>query len=129
MTLDEIDITNLVWINQFQYSPIAQTADRSLTGGMIIQEGEKKYGQSIILSESWLTKSVIEALKVKEAIGNLTMLLTLDDGTEHSVVFDRTTTAGVYAKPVFNHTNPDDNWQYTATIRLLTVEPETEITE
>lgn len=128
MILDDIDLENMVWSNQFQWNALEQSTDRSLTGGLIVQQGKKLYGRPITLTNSWLKKSVLEALQSKEAEADLKMTLLLDDGTEHTVIFDRENTA-ISATQVFDHSNPDDDWQYDSTIRLLTVEPESETTE
>jgi hypothetical protein len=128
MTLDEIDLTNMVWTNQFKWNALEQTTDRGLTGSLIVQQGIKQYGRPIILSKSWLNKSVLEALQTKEAEANLTMTLTLDNGTEYTVIFDRESTA-IEATQVFDQSNPNDDCKYETTIRLLTVEPETETEE
>ncbi|PTY38550.1 hypothetical protein BGP77_11420 [Saccharospirillum sp. MSK14-1] len=123
MTLDDIDITNLLWTDQYLWSSVQQESERSLTGGLIVQEGAKQYGQPITLTNSWLPKSAIEALKLKEAQPALEMALTLDDGTTHAVIFNRSQGAGVEARPVFPSTNAPSDWQYETTIRLLTIEP------
>ena len=125
MTLDNIDITNLVWIDQFTYSPIAQETDRSITGGLIVQGGEKKYGRPITLSKSWLSKSTLASLKTLESEAKKTMTLVMDDASEYSVIFNRSAGAAITATPLFDHTNAPDDWQYSVTIKLFTVEPAT----
>ena len=123
MTLDNIDITNLVWIDQFSWSSVEQAAERSITGGLIVQEGQKQFGRPVTLSRSWLPKSTVESLKALEEIPKLTMTLVMDDATEYSVIFNRANSAAITATPVFDHTNAPSDWQYETTIRLLTVEP------
>ncbi|MFQ3232139.1 hypothetical protein [Reinekea sp.] len=123
MTLDNIDISNMLWIDQFNWGPIAQQSDRTITGGLVVQEGVKKFGQPITLTDSWLPKTTVDALKAKEAIGGLKMLLTLDNGATHSVIFNRSRGAAVEATQVFPNTDAPADWQYETTISLFTVQP------
>ncbi len=123
MTLDEIDITdNLTWPDEFQFNQVEQTQDRSLTGGMIIQEGAKLYGRPITL-EGWLPRSTVDALYTMEAQAGQVMTLTLADDREFSVVFDRSRGRAVEAEPLHQYTKASQapEWQYNATLRLLTV--------
>lgn len=125
MKLGAIDITdNFLWVDEFSHNQIEQTQERSLTGGLIIQGGAKQFGRPITLGESWLPRSVVDALFALEAT-TAPMVLELADGREFSVVFDRSRGIAIDAKPVdgYVHAANDPNWQYKVTIRLLTVEP------
>jgi hypothetical protein len=123
MTLDEIDLTdNLVWPDEYQFNKIEQFRDRSLTGGLIIQEGLKQYGRPITL-EGWLSRSVVEALVAKEAGAGVVMDLVLPDERTFFVTFDRNNVA-VEARPIFPYTkaSTDPAWYYDVVLRLITVE-------
>jgi len=123
MTLDEIDLTdNLVWPDEYQFNQIEQFRDRSLTGGLIIQEGLKQYGRPITL-EGWLSRSVVEALVAKEAGAGVVMDLVLPDERTFFVTFDRNNVA-VEARPIFPYTkaSTDPAWYYDVVLRLITVE-------
>jgi hypothetical protein len=125
MTLDDINITdNFVWTDEFAHNQIEQASERSLTGGLIIQHGVKKYGRPITLTNSWLSRSVVDALYAKEATAGA-MVLTLADSRQFTVVFDRSRGIAIEATPVFDYTNAanEPTWQYRVTLRLLTVEP------
>lgn len=126
MTLDDIDLTdNLVWQNEFAFSSVTQERERSLTGGLLIQEGVKQYGRPIILGPSWLDRATIDALVAKAATPSTLMTLTLDDGRTFTVIFDRAQGSGIDAVPVNPYTlaSQEPTWQYQTTLRLLTVEP------
>lgn len=125
MILGSVDITdNFVWSDEFSFNQVEQAQERSLTGGLIIQSGQKLYGRPITLGPSWLPRSIVDALYSLEASADA-MDLTLADGREFSVVFDRTRGAAIEAQQVFDFVgaanNPD--WNYSVTLRLLTVEP------
>lgn len=126
MTLDDIDITNnLVWRDEFTHNQVEQVSERSLTGGLIIQSGVKLFGRPVTL-EGWLPRSAVDALHAVEAIPSRVMQLTLADGRQFSVVFDRSRGIALDARPVFEYTKSSTvpNWQYMTTLRLITVEPE-----
>ena len=67
--------------------------DRSLTGGLLIQEQSKSYGRSIELSggedAAWVTRSVVVDLLSLSHIANKIMTLTVPDLRQYSVIFDR----------------------------------------
>jgi hypothetical protein len=122
MTLDEIDLTdNLVWPDEYQFNQIEQFRDRSLTGGLIIQEGLKQYGRPITL-EGWLPRATVDALVAKEATAGIEMTLTLPDERVFAVTFDRNSVA-VEAAPIMQYTkaSTDPAWSYQVVLRLLTV--------
>jgi hypothetical protein len=128
MILGGVNITdNFVWSDEFSYNQLEQSQERSLTGGMIIQNGLKLFGRPMTLGESWLPRSTLDALFTLEATG-AAMDVTLADGREFSVVFDRSRGIAIDAKPVHDYVNAanESGWLYAGTIRLLTVEPEPE---
>lgn len=125
MTLDEIDITdNLIWQDEFAYNQVVQEQERSLTGGLIVQSGIKQYGQPVTLV-GWLSRAMLDALRAKEGSGNPVMDLAMDDGREFSVIFNRASGVAVEASPIkeTTHISQEPSAWYSATLRLLTVEP------
>ena len=66
MQLDTLTLPdNFIWVNEFDWSPVAQVSERSLTGALVISESLKSYGRSIVLGDgenSWLTLAEVEAL-------------------------------------------------------------------
>ncbi|KXJ42158.1 MULTISPECIES: hypothetical protein [Gammaproteobacteria] len=125
MTLDEIDLTdNLLWDDEFSFNQMAEEKERGLTGGLIIQSGVKLYGRPVTLS-GWLPRGTLDALITKEGAGNAAMALTLDDGREFYVAFDRTRGVAVDATPIkgSTHISLEPGAWYVATLRLHTVEP------
>lgn len=126
MTLDDITLSdNLVWLNEYEFSEIEQVAERSVTGGLLIQEGQKLFGRPINLGSAWLTRSTVDTLKTREAQASTPLELTLPDGRVFWVIFNRTNGPAVTAKAVNDYTkaSTDPDWRYEVTLRLLTVEP------
>ena len=51
MTLDDIELPDdLLWVNEYQWQPVAQETERTLTGALLVQEQAKLYGREIELS-------------------------------------------------------------------------------
>lgn len=125
MILGGVDITdNFVWSDEFNYNQVEQSQERTLTGGLIIQSGQKLYGRPITLGPTWLPRSTLDELFALEAT-TAAMDLVLPDGRPFKVVFDRTRGAAIDAKPVHDYVDAanEADWQYNVTLRLLTVEP------
>nr|BDD44433.1 hypothetical protein 9 [Saccharospirillaceae bacterium] len=128
MTLDDLTLTdNLVWQNEYAFTAIEQTAERSLTGGLIVQEGQKQCGRPMRLNLGWLPRADLDALKAKENQASEPMELTLPDGRVFWVIFDRTGGTAIQATPVNDYTDASTNptWPYQVTVNFLTVEPPT----
>jgi hypothetical protein len=126
MTLDSITLPDdLLWINEFGWNPVEQAMDRSLTGGLLIQEQSKSYGRPIELSggeeAAWVTRSVVVNLLALSHIANKVMTLTLPDLRQYSVIFDRSSGSPIEARQILPDAYPGDDHYYSLTIRLLTV--------
>ena len=51
MQLDTITLPDdLLWINEFEWNPVKQNTERSLTGALLVQEGQLINGRPIFLS-------------------------------------------------------------------------------
>ena len=64
MLLDTVTLPDdLLWINEFNWNPIEQQANRSLSGALLVQEQTLLYGRSIILSGGqevgWVKRSTV----------------------------------------------------------------------
>lgn len=128
MILDGLTLPDsLKWSDEYDFNLVTQTAERTVTGGMVIQEQAKQYGRPITLTGTpdsvWVTKSDIEALLAKEALVNTDMSVTLPDGRAFNVRFDRGSGAAIKASPVSDYGIPDGSSLYTIEkIKLITVE-------
>ncbi|WP_419534730.1 hypothetical protein [Endozoicomonas sp.] len=127
MQLDSITLPDdLLWINEFDWNPVEQSQERTLTGALLVQEQSKQYGRSIELSggqdAGWVTRSTVASLLTLSETANNVMTLTLPDLRQFSVIFDRTSGSPVEAQQILPFAFPDDDYQYSLTLRLLTVE-------
>ena len=134
MILDSLDLAadpawageQLEWVDEFDWSPVAQQHDRALSGGLIIQQGSLLYGRPITLKSNggcWFPLHVVRALEVLRDLPGRVMPLTLPDGRQFSVVFDHSTGKPLQARPVWRQVNPGDDHDYEIELYLLTVAP------
>ena len=128
MTLDDITLPDdLLWINEFDWNPVAQSTERSLSGALLVQEGQLSQGRSVVLSGNgeagWVSRLTVKNLYALSKAANKTMSLTLPDSRQFSVIFDRANGSGVETRQLIPFAYPDDDDLYLVTLRLLTVEP------
>ena len=126
MQLDTITLPDdLLWINEFDWNPVEQTTERSLTGALLVQEGQLTHGRPIVLSGNgeagWVSRLTVKSLFALSKAANKTMTLTLPDNRQFSVIFDRLNGTPIEAQQVLPFAYPGDSDQYLLTLRLLTV--------
>lgn len=134
MMLDSIDLgeqydlggDQLEWVDEFEWDAVAQEQDRSLAGNLIVQEGLKVYGRPITLSSNgaaWFVLSLVRQLEILRDQPGRVMPLTLPDGREFYVIFNRANGAALEARPLWRQVNPGPDALYELTLRLITVAP------
>ncbi|WP_066016823.1 MULTISPECIES: hypothetical protein [Endozoicomonas] len=129
MILDTITLPDdLLWINEFEWNPVEQTTERSLTGALLVQEGQLLYGRPIVLSGNgeagWVSRLTVKSLFALSKAANKTMTLTLPDNRQFSVIFDRSNGAPVEAQQVLPFAYPEDCDHYHLKVRLITIKLE-----
>ncbi|NWO05827.1 MAG: hypothetical protein HLX50_09070 [Alteromonadaceae bacterium] len=81
---------DLQWTDQFSWSAVEQSAEYSLTGALVVQQGVKQAGRPFTLASNggvWVYKPDVEALY---ALYNQTSTLTLTiNGTSYPFQFER----------------------------------------
>ena len=114
---------DLYWIDEFDWSRIAQSAPvYMLSGAMSIQQGIKKAGSPITLTGYWvsLKRSDLLTLQSWTDVAELTMTLTHYDERTFEVIW-RLHDKGITASPVEYTTPEPSDADYIATIRLMTI--------
>jgi hypothetical protein len=124
MQLDNLTLPDdLIWIDEFDWSPVEQTQTYSITGALIIQSGTKQAGRPITLTGD-NSSGLITRADLKNLQGKLTqtrsLTLTLNDARTFNVTFNHSKSA-IEAKPQIDYSTPDDADLYTLKISLLTV--------
>ncbi|AMO58269.1 hypothetical protein GZ77_21310 [Endozoicomonas montiporae] len=127
MQLDSVTLPDdLLWVNEYDWNPVKQNLDRSLSGALLVQEQAASYGRPIELSggeeAGWVDRATVEQLLALSLIPNKVMTLTTADLRAFSVIFDRSGGAPIEARQIMPFAYPDDSYQYSLSIRLLTVE-------
>ena len=119
MKLDDIDIYNLYWANEFDYEPVVQAQIRSVTGALINFEQAQPVGQTMTLTGAWVSRTTLLALQAKRTTANNTIEVTLDDGRIFTTIFDRSKTPSLEAVLIDGiAANPEANDQYSITLNL-----------
>lgn len=89
MKLDTIDLPDdLIWSDEWEWTPYGETAEHSLTGNQIVQLSEPaQAGRPITLQgaedRGWVERPTLENLQA--ALGNESMTLELGDGRTFTV--------------------------------------------
>lgn len=111
---------NLYWKNEFDYKETAQTVERTVAGGVVVESAGLAFGQKILLTGAWCNRTKVKEIKAAESLGLAVNFKTNSD-ENHAVVFD-IESGGVQAELVSPESNPADETLYELTINLLTVE-------
>jgi hypothetical protein len=124
MQLDTLTLpTDLIWIDEFEWTPIQQTQTYSITGALIIERGTKLAGQSITLAgdntSGLISRADLNLLKAKLNTTS-TMVLTLNDARTFNVIFNHSKNP-IEAKPQIDYSDTNDADLYTLKINLLAV--------
>lgn len=133
-TLDTVDLAadpdlggeQIEWTDEWDWDPVAQEQERSLTGALMVQEGVKRYGRSITLASNggaWFTLATVRALEALRDQSGIVMLLTLPAGDSHYVTWNRVDGSPLQAKPLHRIVAPGPDWLYELTLKLITVAP------
>jgi len=115
--------SDLLWHDEFSWTPMQQTKRYTLTGALVIESGKMLAGRPITLvggdNYGWANRATVKALYVA-LDADATMTLTLNDERAFDVRFDH---AGppIQARPIVEYSNPDDGDVYALTLKLFTV--------
>lgn len=115
---------NLDWTDEFSWSPVQQSTERSITGALIVDAANGASGRQITLEGSiettWTTRATLETLRQWAAVAGRAMTLTLR-GTPRTVIFDHERGAldGVEPLVFFADPLPDD--RASVTLRFLEI--------
>jgi hypothetical protein len=114
------------WTDEFSWSPVKSSAEHSITGALIVDQGVRLAGRPITLEASdeggWkdMTRDRVIQLRALTAQAGLTFPLTLADGRSFTVIF-RPGEEPFDARPLADRENPPTDWPYIITLRLTEV--------
>lgn len=114
---------DLLWSDEFKWNPVAQTADRSITGAYIIDAGEEQDGRPITLepeddTSAWMARSTVDALRNWAAEAGKTLTLSIR-GASRTVMFRHHDGVALEATPVIHFSDADGADYYRVTLRLM----------
>lgn len=114
---------DLYWSDEASWQPVAQSAERTITGALVVQVHARIAGRPITLEPpggdgAWMTRADLDALLAWAAVPGGEMTLTLR-GVDHLVVWRHQDAPAIQARPVvpFSDVAPGDF--YTATLRFM----------
>jgi hypothetical protein len=125
ITLDTVTLpTDLVWTDEFDWTPVEQATGYTLDGALVIEEGARQAGRPVTLAgaedQGWISRTTLLALYALAQTASTGMTLTLADARVLTVVF-RHGGPAIEARPVVRVSPPAVDAQYIVTIRLLEV--------
>lgn len=114
----------LQWVDEFNWQPVMQSTQRTLAGGLVLQERGLSAGRPITLSggsdHGWIARSVLESLYALASVAGQTHTLSIR-GTTYSVRFYHEDGNAIEAEPLWPMADPQAGDYYIATIKLITV--------
>jgi len=118
ITLDTLDLpADLIWTDEFRWSPVAQKESVTLDGALVVQAMAQQTGRPITLAggedHAWVRRSLLAQLRALSVTPGLEMTLTLNDGIARTVVF---TGERLTADPVWTVSDPDDEQPYVVSL-------------
>lgn len=125
-TLDTITLPDqLIWEDEFEWTPVSQETALSLTGALIIQEGAALAGRPITLKNGddgcWTTRDVAQQLYAMAQTASKTMILTVN-GTAHTVMWRRGSEPPIECRQIEPIMNPESTAKYVITaLRFMEV--------
>lgn len=115
----------LLWTDEFDWSPVAQSTGYSTRGSLLVDVGLKQGGRPITLdgktSKAWIPRSLCVTLEAWQAIQDIEMTLVLR-GVTRAVIWDHEST-GFSASPVWKLVDSEHTSEllYTPFFRFLEV--------
>lgn len=117
---------DLYWTDENNWHPVEQTAQRTITGALVVDVQVRDGGRPITLqpqdeSSGWTTRAQLDQLRNWAAVAGKTLTLTLR-GSARTVMFRHQDGSAVEAEPVVHFNDVESGDFYRATIRLMEVE-------
>ena len=116
---------DLYWSDEAAWQPVVQSAERTITGALVIQAHTRIAGRPITLqpeaeNSSWITRTTLEGLMALASIPGCEMLLS-HRGISYNVVWRHQDGEVIQATPVVHYADVQTGDFYTATLRLMEI--------
>lgn len=115
---------DLMWSDEFNWHPVEQATERTITGALVVMPAAKVGGRPITLqpeddTSAWMLRDVIEQLRNWAAEPGKQLELTLR-GVTRTVVF-RHQDGALEAHPVVHFSDIEGTDNYLATLRFMEI--------
>lgn len=116
---------DLLWADEYNWQPVEQSAERTITGALVVMSSLRVGGRPITLqpeddTSGWMTRDLIEQLRNWAAEPGKTLTLTLRE-TDFNVAFRHQDGAGLEARPLIHFSEMDGTDYYLATLRFMEI--------
>ena len=116
---------DLFWSDETSWSQVVQTAERTITGALVIQTHSRIAGRPITLqpeaeNASWINRGDLMTLKSWADIPGCEMLLS-HRGISYNVVWRHHEGEVIQATPVVHYSDVQSGDWYTATLMLMEI--------
>lgn len=113
---------DLMWSDEFAWMPVEQSAQRTITGGLVVQSAARTAGQPITLAapdpaSGWITRAALDQFKVWAAVHGQQLTLVYR-GVTRTVIWRHQDTA-IEATPVVPYADVQSGDYYRAVLRLM----------
>lgn len=121
-TTIELD-PDLFWTDELQWQPVEQTAQRTVTGALIVSTASRVAGRPITLqpddeSSAWMSRATLDTLQAWASVPGREFLLDIR-GTQYDVIFRHQDGPGVEARPVVHFSDVQSGDWYRVTLRFM----------
>ncbi len=115
---------DLFWSDQYNWAPVEQSVQRTITGALIVSVAARVAGRPITLestddASAWMSLATVTQLRNWAAAPGQQLTLTLR-GETYTVLF-RHQDGGLEARPVIAYDDDDDTDHYLCVIRLMEI--------
>lgn len=114
---------DLFWTDENGWNQVEQSAQRTITGALVVQSAARIGGRPITLqpeddSSAWMTRATVDALRNLAAVAGKELTLTLR-GVSYDVIFRHHEGVAIEARPVVFFKDETSGDFYLCTIRLM----------
>ena len=114
---------DLQWTDEFEWQPVEQAVQRSLTGALLIDVRAKTLGRPITLAgadlkAAWMPRATIAQLYAWASVPDQAMTLSLR-GVSYTVKWRHEQPPALTAVPVIDYADVDSADWYRATLKLM----------
>lgn len=116
---------DLYWSDEASWQPVVQTAERTITGALVVQVHQRIAGRPITLKPpgedgAWMTRETLDGLIALASVPGAEMTLTLR-GVARQVVWRHQDEPVIDAQPVMHYADVQGGDFYTATLRFMEI--------